>query len=118
MDIILNMNNGNFGKIASQLRRNAENEDIRVTAHAHQEMVEDNFRLQDVIEALQDAVLLENYSQHKRGPCCLICGKTSDNRYIHIVCTTSKELTVIITVYEPQLPKWKTPFRRTNTDEM
>ena len=38
-----------------------------------------------------------------------------DVRYLHIVCTTSLGLATIITVYEPKLPKWVTPFKRGGT---
>ena len=113
-----NADNKNINDIIIRLRQDAETENIRVTAHAHQEMFEDNFLFHHVIEALSDAVVLENYSEHKRGPCCLICGKASNDRYIHIVCSTAQEATIIITVYEPNLPKWKNPFKRSRHDEM
>jgi hypothetical protein len=33
-------------------------------------------------------------------------------RPLHVVCTTGKPLLIVITVYEPKLPKWLTPARR------
>lgn len=87
-------------------------DDVRVTVHAHQEMMEDEFSMADVLYALSNPTLLENYPNHKRGACCLVCGQNSSGRYIHIVCSTSLKLAVIITVYEPKPPKWITVFTR------
>jgi Domain of unknown function (DUF4258) len=102
----------NHEKISERLREQTQSEAIRVTLHAHQEMAEEDLSLQDVCDALQDAKVLENYPEHRRGPCCLVCGSTSRGRYVHVVCTTSLEAAIIITVYEPQPPKWPTPFER------
>ena len=57
---------------------------IRVTAHAHQEMVNEGISLSQVIDVLLDAMVLEDYPEHQRGACCLICGKTLKGRYIHV----------------------------------
>ena len=98
--------------IRERLRAQGDADAIRITAHAHQEMVAEDILLQDVMDVLRDAVVLENYAEHKRGPCCLVCGRTARGRYVHVVCTTSLETAIIITVYEPQPPKWPTPFDR------
>jgi hypothetical protein len=31
---------------------------------------------------------------------------------VHVVCTTARPVLIIITVYEPRLPKWLTPTNR------
>ena len=98
--------------ITDRLFRQAEGDQLRITAHAHQEMVEEDIVLDDIVCVLRRPTLIENYPDHKRGACCLVCGLTETGRYVHIVCTTSLDLAIIITVYEPKLPKWKTPFAR------
>jgi len=98
--------------IVGRLRDQAERDAVRITIHAHQEMVDEDISYDDVKEVLHDARVVENYPDHKRGACCLVCRSTSRNRYIHAVCTTSLELAVIITAYEPKPPKWTTPFER------
>jgi hypothetical protein len=75
-------------------------------------MVEEDVSLDEVREVLLNAAVLENYPDHKRGSCCLACGKTLRGRYVHVVCTTALELTIIITVYEPKPPRWADPFMR------
>lgn len=104
----------NPNDIISHIVSQAKVESVRVTLHAHQEMVKEEIDLDDVLSALTQARLIENYPNHERGPCCLICGKTKTGDYLHVVCTTSLDTVVIITVYKPKKPKWITPFQRGN----
>mgnify|MGYP006310671749 CR=1 FL=1 len=64
----------NSDQIISHVIRLVKSNSIRVTLHAHQEMVEDDIDLDDVLSALTQGNLVENYPDHERGPCCLICG--------------------------------------------
>jgi len=98
--------------VAACLHEQASTDAVRISLHAHQEMVEEDISYEEVCEVLLEARVVENYPEHKRGPCCLICRRTSKERYVHVVCTTSLEVAVIITVYEPTDPKWVSPFER------
>lgn len=80
---------------------------IRITDHAREEMEDETITLAEVLEAIASGQIIENYSEHRRGACCLISGMTMRKRPIHIVCTTSLPMLVLITVYVPTLPKWK-----------
>ena len=102
-------------QIVIRLRNQAMADALKVTIHAHQEMAEDTVLLADVRSVLADATLLENYPEHRRGACCLACGRAADGRDIHVVCTTSLEVAIIITVYVPKPPKWISPFERGKT---
>ncbi|MBI3986256.1 MAG: DUF4258 domain-containing protein [Lentisphaerae bacterium] len=102
----------NSDAIARRLHQQVEGDALRITAHAHQEMVEEGALLDEVRSVLRDATVVENYPEHKRGPCSLVCRRTAQGRYLHIVCTTGLEFTIVITVYEPRPPKWATPFKR------
>jgi hypothetical protein len=42
----------------------------------------------------------------------LVAGFTNKGKPIHIVCGGVKEEMVVITVYVPQPPKFKTPYER------
>lgn len=101
MDTVLRVIKGHVAKL-----------NFRVTQHAQQEMAEENILLDEVLEALLSAKVLEDYPQHRRGPCCLVFGHTSAERPLHIVCTTARPLLIIITVYEPKPPKWESPTQR------
>ena len=99
---------GLLEKIRAQVRQGL----VRITQHAHQEMAEEDITWEEVEQAIASAQLLENYPRHRRGACCLICGYTADGRPLHVVCTTSRPMLIIITVYEPRPPKWVTPVQR------
>ena len=89
-----------------------KNENIRFTLHALDEMAEEDIETNDIIDAVASGQILENYPEHLRGACCLIGGLTQRGRNIHIVCTTTLQPVIIITVYEPKPPKWITPTQR------
>ncbi|HNT36809.1 MAG TPA: DUF4258 domain-containing protein [bacterium] len=105
-------------EVTVRLQQQAFTDSIRVTVHGHQEMVAEEIAYQDVREALLTCEVIEDYPDHQRGPCCLVCGRTSSGRFLHVVCTTTLKVIVIITVYEPKLPKWPTPFERGGRHEM
>lgn len=85
---------------------------LRVTQHAQKEMDDEEITLDEVLIAIAHGQILEDYSEHRRGPCCLLYGFTNDRRPLHIVCTTTQPVLIIITVYEPLLPKWVNPTQR------
>lgn len=97
--------------ITTRLQQQSFDDKLRITIHAYQEMVEEDILYDSIREAISNGRVIENYPEHQRGSCCLVCGK-SGKRYLHVVCTTSLEVSVIITVYEPKPPKWITPFQR------
>jgi hypothetical protein len=102
----------NLEIILTRIRAQAAVESIRITQHAQQEMVEENIILDEVLEAIATGEILEDYPEHRRGACCLLYGFTRNDRPLHIVCTTARPVLIIITAYEPKLPKWVTPTQR------
>jgi hypothetical protein len=98
--------------LLENIRRQAATENIRITQHAQQEMTEEEIALDDILQAIATAQILEDYPEHKRGACCLLNGFTPRGRFIHVVCTTAHSVLIIITTYEPQPPKWVTPTQR------
>ena len=102
----------NLEAVLEQIRAQAAAENIRITQHAQQEMVEEDITLDEVLETIATGQILENYPEHRRGACCLLNGFTHSGRPIHIVCTTTRPVLIIITVYEPKPPKWVTPTQR------
>lgn len=85
---------------------------LKLTVHAHAEMIEEDITAAELSKCLINCALLENYPDHKRGACCLVCGQGETDRYLHVVCTSDLPELIIITVYEPKFPKWETPYKR------
>jgi hypothetical protein len=92
--------------ILKRVREQAARNNVFLTLHARQEMIDEAITLDEILEAIATGEVLENYPGFYKGPCCLVSGQSSQNRYIHIVCSTSREQLVIITVYEPKPPRW------------
>jgi len=83
-----------------------------VTQHAQEEMDAEAITMDEVLSAIAVGRVIEDYPDHRRGACCLVYGTTPTGRPLHVVCTTDRPLLIIITVYEPQPPKWVTPTER------
>lgn len=98
--------------ILARIKSQVATGSFRVTQHAQQEMVEEQISLDEVAEAIRRGEILEHYPEHRRGPCCLLNGRSDEGRPLHVVCTSAQPLLVLITVYEPRPPKWVTPRER------
>ena len=84
---------------------------ILYTKHAKDEMESEEFgeiREKEVHEAVLNGKIIEDYPEDEPYPSCLIYGKTSENRALHIVCahTEDDDLSIIITAYQPNPEKW------------
>jgi hypothetical protein len=99
-------------RLLAYIQGQAAAENLRITAHARDEMREEDILLDEVLEAIAAGQILENYPAHRRGACCLLAGHTTQGRPLHVVCTSAQPVLVIITVYEPHPPKWRTPTQR------
>jgi hypothetical protein len=80
--------------------------------HSDQERQNDNLTVPEIEEALQRGIILEQYEDVGRGESCLVAGFTDTGKPIHVVCGTRDDWLVIITIYIPKPPKFKTPYER------
>ena len=84
--------------------------------HAVQRMFQRGISKDDVVRALRDGNVIEEYLEDQPYPSRLIMG-WSGSRPLHVVASdnpTAQE-TIIITVYEPDPEKWDLSFRRRRT---
>lgn len=83
-----------------------------LSGHADEERMDDNLTILEIEEALLSGRILENYPDDRRGESCLVVGFTNSGIPIHLVCGRREDGFVIITVYIPSPPKFKTPYVR------
>lgn len=102
----------NTAVILAGIQAQAATETLRLTAHAREAMRDEAITLDEVLEAMATGEMLENYPEHRRGACCLRAGRTAAARPLPMVCTSTQPVLVLMTVYEPQPPKWLTPTHR------
>jgi len=86
-------------------------ERLYYSKHARDEMETDEFgeiKDTEVFAAVSSGEIIESYPEDEPYPSCLIYGRTSDNRPLHVVCAYSHEdsLGIIITAYQPHPDRW------------
>ncbi len=61
----------------------------------------------EILEAIENGEIIENYSDDKYGASCLIYGKTNLERPLHIQCShPTRPKIKIVTLYEPDPEEW------------
>jgi hypothetical protein len=100
-----------------EIRAYFRQEAYELSMHAQQERLEEDLDIVDIEEAIRNGVILENYPDDPRGPSCLILGHAA-GRPVHLVVgwarggEVGRRIPRLITIYEPQPPKWVDPRRR------
>jgi len=97
-------------KLLDDIRKSISKKRYNITLHAREEMSpkEDDISEKELIEAISNGEIIEDYADDKPFPSCLIFGRTEGGRPIHAVCAYSKkdDITIIITTYEPNINMW------------
>ena len=89
----------------------------RFTEHARREMEAEPFgviRVDEVLRVLETGEIIEEHSEDRPYPSCLVLGRTAAGRPIHIVCAPvpRERRLIIITTYQPDPSRWDQEFRR------
>ena len=93
--------------LIAEIREKIEAEQFEFSRHAVDQSIIRRITVQEVRELFGDAEVIEDYPEDKYGPSCLILGKTSTGRPLHIQCSyPSRPLIKIITLYEPDPDLW------------
>ena len=59
--------------------------DVQISVHGYEELAAAEIRVRDVVEGLAKAVLIEDYPDYPRGPCCLVLQRDGVGQPIHVV---------------------------------
>jgi hypothetical protein len=98
--------------ILALLRQAVREQQVKLSLHAAEEALAEHITRHEIEAVILGAQLVEDYPDWWLGPSCLIYGRTDTGRDLHIVVSCAELPVTIITVYEPQPPKWVTPTRR------
>ncbi len=82
------------------------------SSHGDRERQNDGLSIQDIETALLKGRILEKYEDTGRGESGLVVGFTAEGKPVHVVCGRIGERMVVVTVYIPMPPKFKTPYVR------
>lgn len=94
------------------IKEKATSEEYYFSEHADEERKEENIKVIEVEQALTRGSILEQYEDTGRGESCLVVGFTDEGKPIHVVCGRRNGRIVIVTIYIPKPPKFKTPYER------
>ncbi len=94
-------------QIVKSIRRG----DYLYTRHARHEMETEalgEIKDHEVVEAILNGKIIEDYPEDTPYPSCLIYGRSSEERPLHAVCAYAADAgrVIIITAYEPSPDQW------------
>lgn len=94
------------------IKESVKKSEYYFSKHGDQERQNDNLTIIEVEEALLTGRVLEEYKDTGRGGSCLVVGFTKAGKPVHIVCGIRGNWLVVITMYIPRPPIFKTPYER------
>lgn len=94
-----------------EIKARVKNGSFRLSLHAEMEAENDDLEIAQIVDALINDDVLEEYEDTGRGESCLVLGFSKETP-IHIVCGMRAENVIIVTVYIPSPPKFIDPWTR------
>ncbi|MCM1328653.1 MAG: DUF4258 domain-containing protein [Ruminococcus sp.] len=91
-----------------QIKKIAANKDnVIITSHVFLQIKIRGIRIPDILTAIGNGEIIEQYPNDFPYPSCLVFGYTSDKAPIHIVCGVGGGKLWIITAYFPDPNRWE-----------
>lgn len=86
-------------------------EKIAITKHAKERLRERGMKVDDITHCIDTGEIIKQYEDDKPLPSCLILGKTTDNKYMHIVLSRNEDFIYLITAYYPDVTQWEADLK-------
>ena len=93
------------------VRQKCNDGDLRWSEHIFKRFVKRGITKADVVCALNNGEIIEQYPDDYPYPSCLILGFDVQDKYIHIVCGMGEPELHLITAYYPNEWEWTDDFR-------
>ena len=90
-----------------KIRKKIAADEFEFSKHAVDQSIIRRISVRELREAISNGEVIEDYTEDKFGPSCLIYGTTAAGRAIHVQCSyPSRQMMKVITVYEPDPERW------------
>ena len=86
-------------------------ENIVISLHGQLRLNERNITVDDVMNAIDNGEIIEQYPDDFPFPSCLILGLSINDVYIHIVVSMNDGKIYLITAYVPNTDKWEADLK-------
>ena len=93
------------------LRKLNKPEQIAVTEHARQRLLERGITINDIIRCIAEGEIIKQYGDDKPFPSCLILGMAVNDSYTHVVVSHDDTFIYLITAYYPDAQTWEPDFK-------
>lgn len=96
-----------------QIKQLVANGSYRISDHGYDELSADGLLARELLEGLNEAILVEDYSDYPKGPCVLLLQRDDDGQPVHAVWGIPKGENgpaVLVTAYRPDPDKWTDDF--------
>lgn len=67
--------------------------------------------MDDIVEAIGNGEIIKEYLDDRPLPSCLILGKSTEDKPLHIVLSRDEEFIYLITAYFPDSRQWEEDFK-------
>lgn len=94
-----------------EFRRINNARSIVITQHSRKRMSERGVTLADIMSAIENGEIIEQYPDDFPFSSRLILGSTSDSRPLHVVASVDEDLIYLITAYYPDMERWETDMK-------
>jgi len=92
---------------------------VNWTKHCLNRINQRKILISDIEKAISKGNIIEYYYDDYPYPSCLILGRDSNNKEIHIVCGICEGYIYMITAYHPNIDKWEKDMKtRRENNEM
>lgn len=92
-------------------RKINKSENIVISLHGQLRLNERNITVDDVMNAIDNGEIIEQYPDDFPFPSCLILGLSINDVYIHIVVSMNDDKIYLITAYIPDTDKWEADLK-------
>lgn len=92
-------------------RKINKSENIVISLHGQLRLNERNITVDDVMNAIDNGEIIEQYPDDFPFPSCLILGLSINDVYIHIVVSMNDDKIYLITAYIPDTDKWEADMK-------